>query len=82
MSHKIDLIDQLADGHFRGEQFQNKKVGLLDADIFGPSIPLMMNLNDSPLLDDNNFMIPLQNYGVKWYGRRVHNDRCLDPAFG
>lgn len=26
-----------------------------------------MNLNETPLLDDNNLMIPLQNYGVKWY---------------
>lgn len=50
-------------------KFQNKNVGLLDADIFGPSIPLMMNLDDTPLLDDNNLMIPLQNYGVKWYAK-------------
>lgn len=43
-----------------------KRVGLLDADIFGPSIPLMMNLNDTPAVDQNNMMTPLQNYGVKW----------------
>ncbi|XP_026278221.1 iron-sulfur protein NUBPL [Frankliniella occidentalis] len=43
----------------------NKQVGLLDADVFGPSVPLMMNLDDSPLLDNDNLMIPLQNYGVK-----------------
>ncbi|XP_031618715.1 iron-sulfur protein NUBPL [Contarinia nasturtii] len=42
-----------------------KRVGLLDGDVFGPSIPLMMNLNDTPLVDENNLMIPLQNYGVK-----------------
>lgn len=30
----------------------NKSVGLLDADVFGPSIPLMMNLHDTPLIND------------------------------
>lgn len=48
---------------------KGKRVGLLDADIFGPTIPLMMNLNDTPLIDENNSMIPLQNYGVKWYSQ-------------
>lgn len=46
--------------------FKGKRVGLLDGDVFGPSIPLMMNLNDTPLVDEKNLMIPLQNYGVKW----------------
>ena len=32
---------------------QNLKVGLLDADIYGPSIPIMMNLRDQPLVDQN-----------------------------
>lgn len=42
-----------------------KKVGLLDTDIFGPSIPLMMNLHETPFLTKNNLMEPLVNYGVK-----------------
>lgn len=42
-----------------------KSIGLLDADIFGPSIPLMMNINESPCVTNNNLMIPLVNYGIK-----------------
>ncbi|VEN38744.1 unnamed protein product [Callosobruchus maculatus] len=42
-----------------------KNIGLLDADVFGPTVPLMMNLNDTPLLTKENLMIPLTNYGVQ-----------------
>ena len=44
-----------------------KRVGILDADIYGPSIPLMMNLTDQepPLVTQEQKMVPLQNYGVK-----------------
>jgi len=40
-------------------------VGILDADVFGPSIPTLMNLNEEPELDDRDFMVPLQKYGIK-----------------
>eukprot|EP00668_Euglena_longa_P033989 GGOE01043690.1.p1 GENE.GGOE01043690.1~~GGOE01043690.1.p1 ORF type:complete len:294 (-),score=95.33 GGOE01043690.1:395-1195(-) len=45
---------------------QNRRVGLLDADIFGPSIPNLMNLkNKKPTADQNKMLTPLQNYGLK-----------------
>lgn len=44
----------------------NYDVGILDTDVFGPTIPLMMNLNDTPFLNKDNLMEPLINYGIKW----------------
>ncbi|VEU24002.1 DEKNAAC105153 [Brettanomyces naardenensis] len=40
-------------------------VGLLDADIFGPSIPKLMNLHGEPRISQQGKLIPLQNYGVQ-----------------
>ncbi|KAJ3613447.1 hypothetical protein NHX12_019696 [Muraenolepis orangiensis] len=42
----------------------SKSVGLLDADIHGPSVPKLMNLKGNPELTETNRMIPLTNYGV------------------
>lgn len=48
------------------EKTPNKSIGLLDADIFGPSQPQLFNLhNIQPEIDMTNKMIPLINYGVK-----------------
>lgn len=47
------------------EMESQNKVGLLDLDVFGPSIPRMMNLSGSPELDKNDDMIPLTNFGIK-----------------
>jgi ATP-binding protein involved in chromosome partitioning len=42
------------------------KVGLLDADIYGPSLPLMMGLFGArPASDDGKSVLPLTAYGVK-----------------
>ncbi|XP_063966818.1 iron-sulfur cluster transfer protein NUBPL-like isoform X2 [Lytechinus pictus] len=44
---------------------KNANVGILDADVFGPSIPRMMNLQGKePDIDKNNQLIPLRNFGV------------------
>jgi ATP-binding protein involved in chromosome partitioning len=44
---------------------QNARVGLLDADILGPNIPMMMGVDTMPP-PQNRKMIPAQNYGVKF----------------
>ncbi|MDF3414139.1 Mrp/NBP35 family ATP-binding protein [Sulfitobacter sp. M57] len=41
-----------------------RKVGLLDADIYGPSIPRMMGINKKPASPDGKTIIPLQAHGV------------------
>jgi ATP-binding protein involved in chromosome partitioning len=44
---------------------EGARVGLLDADIYGPSLPLMMGLEGRPESEDGKTMKPLGNHGVK-----------------
>jgi ATP-binding protein involved in chromosome partitioning len=39
-------------------------VGLLDCDIYGPSIPLMMGINERPTISGDEKLVPPTNYGV------------------
>ncbi|MEY2410356.1 MAG: ATP-binding protein involved in chromosome partitioning [Verrucomicrobiota bacterium] len=41
------------------------RVGLLDCDIYGPSIPLMMGIRSRPTINEQEKMVPPSNYGVK-----------------
>jgi len=43
---------------------QGRKVGLLDADIYGPSQPRMMGVNKRPASPDGKTIIPLEGHGV------------------
>jgi len=43
---------------------EGARVGLIDCDIYGPSIPLMFNINEKPMLH-NQKLVPLEKYGVK-----------------
>lgn len=46
-------------------QHLGAKVGLLDCDIYGPSIPLMMGTRERPTLSADEKMVPPVNHGVK-----------------
>lgn len=44
---------------------EGAKVGILDADIYGPSQPMMMGIEGRPESVDGKTMEPLENYGVQ-----------------
>jgi len=48
-----------------GLTFLGARVGLLDCDIYGPSIPLMMGINERPTINDDEKLVPPSNHGVK-----------------
>ena len=40
-------------------------VGLLDADVYGPNVPVMLGTNEQPRAVDEKTIIPVEAYGVK-----------------
>lgn len=43
---------------------EGRKVGLLDADVYGPSQPRMLGVTGRPASPDNKTILPLRNHGV------------------
>ena len=43
----------------------DQKVGILDADIYGPSLPKMMSINEKPKSEDGKGMTPINQYGIQ-----------------
>ena len=41
------------------------KVGLLDADIYGPSVPRLLDITDKPQTTDGKRIVPIEKYGLK-----------------
>ncbi|RAN66231.1 P-loop NTPase, partial [Bacillus sp. SRB_8] len=44
---------------------EGASVGVLDADIYGPSLPMMMGAEGRPTSADGQSMDPLENHGVQ-----------------
>lgn len=43
---------------------RGSRVGLLDADVYGPSLPLLLGIHDKPLMQDGR-ILPVERYGLK-----------------
>ena len=43
----------------------NNSVGLLDLDIYGPSLPIILGMNENPKMTDDRKIIPIEHYGLK-----------------
>lgn len=41
------------------------KVGLLDADVYGPNVPLMMGTSEAPKVTEGNRIIPVERFGLR-----------------
>jgi ATP-binding protein involved in chromosome partitioning len=41
------------------------KIGILDADVYGPSLPKLMNLNEKPKSEEGKYLVPLEKYSAQ-----------------
>ena len=54
-----------------GMAADGRRVGILDADIFGPSMPRMLGISGRPSAPGGKMLKPMENYGV----------RCMSMGF-
>ena len=47
------------------------KIGILDADVYGPSLPKLINMNEKPKSEDGKTMVPVEKY----------NAQCMSMGF-
>jgi len=46
-------------------QYLGLKIGILDADVYGPSLPKLLNLKEKPKSEDNKTIMPLEKFGAQ-----------------
>ena len=44
---------------------QNFKVGILDLDIYGPSLPMALGIQEMPKMSNDNLLLPIEKFGMK-----------------
>ncbi len=61
------------------ELSKSYKVGLLDLDIYGPSLPTLIGESSTPKVKENNLLIPIEKFGIKFMSFGFLNS-TNDPA--
>lgn len=58
---------------------QGRRVGLLDADVYGPSQPRMLGVSGRPASPDGKLILPMRNHGVSMMslGLMMEDDRAV-----
>ena len=52
------------------------KVGILDLDIYGPSLPTALGCKEQPKMNSNNLLLPIEKYGMKLMSFGFLNDEA------
>lgn len=73
----VNLAAALA--QMQWEDGQSLKIGLLDADIYGPSLPKLLNVTEKPELDETKKIHPIERFGMQTMsiGYMVHETQAL-----
>ncbi len=60
-------------------QIKKLKIGLLDADIYGPSIPKMLDIIEKPKVNESKKIIPYEKFGIKSMsiGNMIPSDNAI-----
>ena len=54
------------------------KIGILDADVYGPSLPKLINLNEKPKSEDGKAMIPVEKYNAQCMSCLLYTSDAAD----
>ena len=55
------------------------KIGILDADVYGPSLPKLLNLKEKPKSEDNKTIMPLEKFGAQCMLSLIHISEPTRP---
>ena len=60
-------------------QMMGAAVGLLDADVYGPNVPMMLGATEQPRAESERVILPVESHGVKmmWMGLLSPGDKAV-----